>query len=157
MAKDLDNEDIDFDTENDEQELDEIQDKDAEIAKLRAINERRKAKIESLKGQIVKEVPIVEKKEAPLSDDNKYERLELKIEGYKDNEIDFLMEYGGKKAMANPIIKQAISVMREQDESENAVNGEGKTKSGIKGGHSPDDLKKMSIEQLTKLAKEQAK
>jgi hypothetical protein len=157
MEEKVFHDDIDIDQENDVQESTDSQDKDAEIAKLRAIAQRRKEQLDELKAKADKEPELQVKKEAPLAEDKKLERLELKVEGYKDNEIDFLMEYGGKRAVTNPIIKQALANLREQEQAELATQGEGSTKSGTRGGYAPEDLNKMPIDELIKLAKKEAK
>jgi len=79
------------------------------------------------------------------------ERLELKVEGYKDDEIDFIQKNGGRKALENPIVKTAIDSIRTQRTAENAVVDTDTTKSDVERKYTPDQLRDMPVSELEKL------
>lgn len=82
--------------------------------------------------------------------EERFERLELKTEGYKSDEIDFLMQNGGQKALENPIVMAGIEGMRAKVKSKDAsVSGTGKSYTYQKYGER--DLKKMTAEDLEKI------
>ena len=103
----------------------------------------RLAKLSSnLKGQAVSHSEDV---------NDKLERLELRTEGFSDEEIDFLRPYGGKKALENPYVKSAIDIMREKAKAESAVVDVDSTKSDIEKKYTADQLKNMPLEELEKI------
>lgn len=79
------------------------------------------------------------------------ERLTLKVDGYNDDEIAKIMELGGLKALANPLVKKAVDVMREERKAESAqVDTDGAT-SDFTRKYSEADLRKMSAAELEKI------
>jgi hypothetical protein len=81
----------------------------------------------------------------------KFEKLELKTEGYNDDEIDFLSQYGGKKALENPIIKTALDTLREKAKAEKAVVDTSENTSTIEKKYTEAQLKSMSPTELEEL------
>lgn len=79
------------------------------------------------------------------------ERLTLKVDGYNDEEIAEVMKLGGLKALDNPLVKKAIESMREDRQAENAQVTDGGAKSDFSRKYSPQDLRKMSSEELEKI------
>lgn len=79
------------------------------------------------------------------------ERLTLKVDGYNDEEIAEVMKLGGLKALNNPLVKKAIESMREDRQAENAQVTDGGAKSDFSRKYSPQDLRKMSSEELEKI------
>ena len=49
------------------------------------------------------------------------ERVELKTEGYSDEEVAYLQQNGGRKALENGFVKAGINAMREQKKAEQAA------------------------------------
>ncbi len=90
-------------------------------------------------------------KTEPLKDDSWKERIELKVEGYSDAEVDFILRNGGKKGLENDFVKKAIEVKREQLRAEQALVSEDTSKSDIEKKYTQDQLKNMSTEDLEKL------
>ncbi len=82
--------------------------------------------------------------------DAKFERLELKTDGYNTEEVDFLMQYGGKEALANKFVQKAIEVMRKEAKSAQATP-DGGAQSPIYKKYTRDELNAMSVEELEKL------
>lgn len=85
------------------------------------------------------------------ADDAWRERLELKVEGYKDDEIDFIQKNGGRKALENPIVKTAIESIRTQRQAESAVIDTDTTKSEVERKYTQDQLRDMPVSELEKL------
>lgn len=84
------------------------------------------------------------------SPDDKLTRLELKTDGYKNEEIDFIMKNGGPSAVNDPFVKAAIDVMRSKSKSEDAIP-EGSPKSPVYQKFTEQDLQNMSTAELEKL------
>jgi poly-D-alanine transfer protein DltD len=82
---------------------------------------------------------------------SKFERLELKTEGYNNDEIEFLSQYGGKKALENPIVKTALEVMREKAKAENAIVDSSNPGSDIEKKYTQNQLENMSAKELEEL------
>lgn len=81
----------------------------------------------------------------------RFEKLELKTEGFSDQEIEFLKPYGGKKALENPYVKAALDAMREKARAEAAVVDVNSNKSDIEKKFTEDQLRTMPLEELEKL------
>ena len=80
------------------------------------------------------------------------ERLELRVDGYSADEVDFILANGGRKALENKFVKTAIETMREQRKSENAAIDESTVGgTGVGKKYNQSDLDKMSLEDLEKL------
>jgi len=88
-------------------------------------------------------------KDTPISDD-KYVRLELKIDGYSDDAIDFLMKNGGKQGLSNEYVKTAVESIQEQNRAERALTSNETTKSDIERKFSPEEINAMSVDELEK-------
>lgn len=86
----------------------------------------------------------------PSIPDERFDRLELKTEGYSSDEVETIMELGGKSALENPIVKKAIEVMRKEAKSKEATPS-GTAKSPIYQKYSEKDLKTMPLEELEKI------
>ena len=82
---------------------------------------------------------------------DKLDRLELKTEGFSDQEIEFLKPYGGKKALENPFVKAAIDTIREKAKAESAVVDVDSNKSDIEKKYTNDQLMNMPLEELEKI------
>lgn len=83
----------------------------------------------------------------------RFEKLELKSEGYNDLESEFILQYGGKKALDNPIVKTALEVMREKSRAEQAVVDTTNSGGDIEKKFTNEQLKTMPLEELEKLLK----
>jgi hypothetical protein len=107
--------------------------------------------------RVVKENKELKKKSEPLTtkqsssdSDERFERLELKTEGYKSEEVDFLMQNGGRKALENPIVMAGIEAARKKQKSLDATPS-GTGKSPVYQKFTEQDLKKMPLEDLEKI------
>lgn len=77
----------------------------------------------------------------------KLERIELRQDGYSKEEVDAIMELGGSKSLSNPLVKNAIEVMRNKQKSENATESLS-SKSPVYKKFTQADLNKMSSKEL---------
>lgn len=106
-----------------------------------------KEKLEKVAGSLKNESENPPVKE--VSDD-KYERLELKVEGYSDEEIDMIKELGGKKALKNPILKKAIEDYRSEQKLAKATDIKSSGGSSREKVYTDSDLRAMSPDELEK-------
>ena len=89
--------------------------------------------------------------QAVAPSDERFERLELKTEGFTDEEIEFIKPYGSKKALENPYIKTALETMREKRKAESAVVDVDTNKSDIEKKFTEDQLKNLPLDESEKL------
>ena len=86
----------------------------------------------------------------PTDINERLERQELMIKGYKDDEVDFLMQNGGKTALNNKLVLNAIKTLRQETKSQQATPS-GTGKSPIYQKYSEAELKKMPADKLEEL------
>lgn len=79
------------------------------------------------------------------------ERIELKTDGYNDNEISFIQNNGGRKALENEYVKMAIESMRTKARAEAGQVDVDSGKSDIEKQHTEEQLKNMPLADLEKL------
>ena len=89
--------------------------------------------------------------QAAAPSDERLERLELKTEGFSDEEIDFIKPYGGKKALENPYVKSALETIREKRKAESAVVDVDTNKSDIEKKYTTEQLQNLPLDELEKL------
>ncbi|MFA5185368.1 MAG: hypothetical protein WC551_02685 [Patescibacteria group bacterium] len=87
------------------------------------------------------------------SDDGWKEMMELRVEGYDDKEVEFLMRNGGKKAKEDALVKTAINAMREQKKAENAAVDDSSSKSDIERKYTLEQLREMPTAEMEKILK----
>lgn len=156
LDQDLDNEDLDADLNSDQdpqnpdnQQIDweaKAKQAEADAKKYKSIALRRGEKLKTI-GNSNKPA----EKPAGTSDKDWRERMELKVMGHQDDEIDFLMRNGGKKALDDPFVKQTISNMQTQRKAEIAAVDTDANKSDIEQKYTADQLKGMSTTELEKI------
>lgn len=79
------------------------------------------------------------------------EKMELKTEGYSDDEIAFIQQSGGRKALENAYVKNAIESMRSQKKAELAAVDTTAGKSEIEKQYTNEQLRDMPTKDLEKL------
>lgn len=79
------------------------------------------------------------------------ERMELKTEGYSEDEIAFIQQSGGRKALENTYVKQAIESMRSQKKAEAAAVETTAGKSEVEKQYTDEQLRNMSTAELEKI------
>lgn len=122
--------------------------KEAIETKNKALYNRLKKEKE--KGQKLEPAP---KEPAGLdpSVSERLDRIDLKTEGYSDEEVDFLMKLGGKKALEDKRVKAGIDTLRQQAKAEAATVDTDTAKSDIEKKYTHEQLKGMSASELEKI------
>jgi len=77
-------------------------------------------------------------------------KMELKVDGYNDEEASFIIKNGGKKALESQYIVSAIEAMREKRSAESAMI-DSSTKSESEKRFSPEEFSKLSAEEQLKV------
>lgn len=107
------------------------------------------AKAKELEAKLKPKEDLTTNKSSPNLEE-RLERQDLRIDGYSGDEVEFLMQNGGRKALDNPIVKEAIEALRKKKKSLEATPS-GTAKSAVYQKYSEADLKKMSAEELEKI------
>lgn len=117
----------------------------------RQLTARAKAAEEALKKQKVSETPAP----TPKPDVKGYdldEVTDLRLDGYSKDEVKFIMQNGGRKALEeNTFVKVAIEKIREQKKAEAAIPDMESNKSEVERKYTQEQLSKMSAEELYKI------
>lgn len=79
------------------------------------------------------------------------ERVELRLDGYNADEVEFILANGGRKALENKFVKSAIDVMREQARSEKAAIDDNASGGNTENHYSRNDLLNLPMDELEKL------
>lgn len=108
------------------------------------------AKVKELESKPKPEPSSTNSSASTDSGDERFERLELKTDGYKDDEIDVLMQNGGKRALDNKIVMAGIEAMRKEAKSLGATPS-GTGKSQVYQKFTERDLKNMPLDELEKI------
>lgn len=117
----------------------------------RQLTARAKAAEEALKKQKVSETPAPTPKPDVKSVDLD-EVTDLRLDGYSKEEVKFIMNNGGRKALEeNAFVKVAIEKIREQKKAEEAIPDMESNKSEVERKYTQEQLSKMSAEELYKI------
>lgn len=92
-------------------------------------------------------------KEEVLDKDERFERLELRADGYSKDEIEEIMSLGGTKVLDSKIVQSAIKAMRAEAKSKDAREPLN-SKSPVFKKFTQDDLNKMSSKEIEKILRE---
>jgi hypothetical protein len=80
------------------------------------------------------------------------EVTDLRLDGYSKDEVKFIMNNGGRKALEdNTFVKVAIEKIREQKKAEQAIPAEETGKSEIERKYTQEQLRNMSADELYKI------
>ena len=140
-------EETDESTDNDEnsnQYQEELRKRDAEIAKL---------------NRLLKKTPKDEKpSEKPSNDSNvvtkaDLERIRLEAKGFDDDQVEFLMRFGGSQALKDEAVLTVVNTMAEKKKQLNA-QASSKSQGTSSRKYSQEDLRAMPLEKLEKLIRE---
>lgn len=88
-----------------------------------------------------------------LDKDERFERLELRADGYSKDEIDEIMALGGTRVLSSKIVQSAIKTMRADSKSKDAREPLS-SKSPVYKKFTQDDLSKMSSKEMEKILQE---
>jgi len=120
--------------------------------KNKQLFERAKKAEDELKALKAQGDPQKQEQSLPTNDssNDRIQRLELKVDGYTDREVDFILKNGGRDALKDELVQAAITSMRDKRKSEEASQSIG-TKSPIYKRHTLDELKAMPTAELEKI------
>lgn len=102
-----------------EEQIEETQDVLTLSGDDKAEYEKWKAKKEERQKFVEKAKAAPPRKEYNVTAD-KLERMELKLDGHTNDEVEAIMELGGIKALSNPLVRGAIEQMRAKAKSQEA-------------------------------------
>jgi hypothetical protein len=110
-------------------------------------------KLASLEKKPTEKVELKEtKEEKPSYGSVSFEEaLELRLQGYDKDAVEFIMKNGGLKSLDNPYVKVAVQSIKEQKKAENAISTDDTSKSDIEKKYTNEQLKNMSTEELLKI------
>lgn len=137
-------EEVESELETPTEELPEVEDDSISISKSELTKLKRKAiAYDSTKGQ---KTPPVKN----IDDSERFERLELRADGYSNEEIHEIMELGGTKVLNSKIVQSAIKAMRAEAKSKDAAQSL-HSKSPVYKKFTQEDLSKMSSKEMEKI------
>ena len=82
--------------------------------------------------------------------EERLERQDLRIEGYSNEEVDFILKNGGRPALSNEFVKGAIETMRNKRKSVEATPESG-GKSPVFRKYTERDLRNMPLDKLEEI------
>jgi hypothetical protein len=86
----------------------------------------------------------------PTYSEEKFDRMELRVDGYSTDEVDEIMALGGPKVLKSKLVQSAIKAMRDEKKSKDAeVNVS--AKSPVFKKYTQQDLSNMSAKELEKI------
>ena len=139
--------DIEIGSTDSEVDIEDLRNKAAKSEEYKRYADRVAAENKELKKRTTENLKTNESSSITRED---FERLELKTEGYKVAEIDFLMRNGGKSALQDKLVLSAIESQRKSEKSQDATPS-GTGKSAVYQKYTEDDLKTMSAEEMLKI------
>jgi len=92
------------------------------------------------------------KKPEQISDADWRERVELKTDGYLEEDVNFIMKNGGRSALSDPYVKGALEKRAEERKAEaGAIDHDDTAKSDIERRYSEAELRAMPVDKLEKI------
>jgi hypothetical protein len=148
------NQEFELETIETEVDTDSIEEVDTPTTDYKALYEEERKKKNKYKNRLLSLTASEKPKSEPItktrSDDSWKARMELKVEGYDDEAIDFILKNGGKKALENPYVVQAVEAIKTKKVAEAATLGDQGQKSGIEKRFTPQEFAKLSSEEQLK-------
>lgn len=143
------------DTTQEEIEIEELPDEEDDSVSL-SKSELNKLKRKAIAYDSIKKTATKPEPKEDVSSDvsERFERLELKADGYSTDEIDEIMALGGQKVLNTKLIQSAIKAMRAEKKSKDAST-DVTSKSPVYKKYTQDDLSKMSSAEMEKILSEQ--
>jgi len=147
VLDEVDGEEVELDIiEDDDDAIDEVEEVEEDVVDWK----ERALKAERLIISRKKDVKKPQQKVIKESDATRFERLELRQDGYPAEIVDEIMKLGGIESLKNPIVKKSADILLKRYQARNA----GEIKSGSKSATvtklSLEDMKNMSVEELEK-------
>lgn len=134
-------------TESEEVDVEALKARAAKAEEYKKYADRMAAENKRLKQRPSDDITNTETSSIPSDVTERLDRQELMIKGYSDDEVDFLMQNGGKAALANPIVTEAIKSIRNKAKSKEATPT-GTGKSPIFQQYGEKDLWRMPLSEL---------
>lgn len=131
-----------------EEETPEPEDDSVSLSKSEFTKLKRKA-IAYDSNKTAKQTP----KEEVVDKDERFERLELRADGYSKDEIEEIMALGGTKVLNSKIVQSAIKTMRAEAKSKDAREPLS-SKSPVYKKFTQEDLSKMTSKEMEKILQE---
>lgn len=97
-----------------------------------------------------KPLPKQATQETKTISEERLERIELMQEGYSRDEVDEIMELGGRDKLDNPIVQSAIKAMRAEKKSKEASQPLS-SKSPVFKKYTQEDFSKMTAAEMEKI------
>jgi hypothetical protein len=119
-------------------------------ARTKKAETTKKESDEALRKAVQEKMGTTEPK-TEFNNEDRFARIELMAKGYSDDELDFIMANGGKKALENPFVKSAVEGIRTQRKAEQAATIDSSSKSDISKRYTDAQIAKMSAKQLQEL------
>lgn len=131
------------------EETQEPEDDSVSLSKAEYTSLKRKAIAYDSTKKTAKETP----KENVADKEERFERLELRADGYSKDEIEEIMALGGTKVLNTRIVQSAIKAMRQEAKSKEAKEPL-TSKSPVYKKFTQDDFSKMSSKEMEKILRE---
>jgi hypothetical protein len=147
-----------YEVDESEQSEDTTEEDEVNSTQLQSELEKAKAEIAKLSRLLKKGDKPKGEKSSPQDDSNvvtkaDLERIRLEAKGYDEDQVEFLMRFGGAEALKDEAVKSVIDTMKEKKTQAQAqVSGKTQSKSARR--YSQEDLQAMPLEKLEKLIKE---
>jgi len=99
-----------------EKQFNEFQTKNKELfARAKKAEERNKRLREAVEEVEKPKAPEIKKTE---TEESRFERIDLRLEGYNEEEVEYLMTLGGKRALQSQEVKDFMEYKRQKKQSE---------------------------------------
>lgn len=146
------NQDLELEQIESEQDTEENLDVEESDVDYKSLYEHEKQKATKLKRKLFSKE--AESNDKPInnrpSEDKWKTKMELKVEGYDDDAVDFILKNGGKKALENPYVTAAIAEMKVKKAAETAAISQDSSKSQIEKRFTPGEFAKLSHDEQLK-------
>lgn len=108
---------------------------------------KEEARVKELEAKLGDKAPTFSQ-QTNTTDDERFERLELRQEGYTNEQISFILKNGGRQALEDPYVKMAIERDREEKRATESVAMNVSSKSAIERKYSQAELANMSSDEM---------
>lgn len=108
---------------------------------------KEEARVKELEAKLGDKAPTFSQ-QTNTNDDERFERLELKTEGYTSDEISFIQKNGGRTALEDPYVKMAIDKSREDRRTTESVAMNVSSKSAIERKYSSAEMQSWSSDEM---------
>lgn len=132
-----------------DQDDDQADEEETIVVKKSDYNKTRRKAIAYDEAKKSKDKPLPAKQETSV-DPDRLERIELRQEGYSSEEVDEIMELGGRKVLKSKLVQGAIASMR-KDKLRKTAEADSGTRSPVFKKYTREELNNMSSAELEKI------